>query len=72
MAQSREFTPDYSGMVDAVTRARELVERQATVEEIVRDLRSEGFSVIESMSALIKGAGLTFAEAKAASVDSPT
>jgi hypothetical protein len=41
-------------------------------EEIVRILREEGHSLIESMSALIKAGGLTFDDARAAVIESPT
>jgi hypothetical protein len=58
--------------VDAVTRTRTLLARQATVDEVVRDLRAEGFSLIESISALVKAAEMTPSHAKEAVVDSPT
>jgi hypothetical protein len=57
--------------VDAPARTRELLDRGDAIEEIVRELRDEGFSMIDSMSALIKTGGLPFVDAEAAVIDSP-
>jgi hypothetical protein len=57
--------------VDAVIRAKALFQLGLTTEEVVRDLRAEGFSAIMSMSALITVAGMSYSGAQAAVVDSP-
>jgi hypothetical protein len=58
--------------VDAATRVRALIERGATVDEVIGQLRTEGFSLIESIAALVKETELTLSEAKTAVVDSAT
>jgi hypothetical protein len=52
-------------------RTRKLLDKGDTIEEIVRDLRDDGFNMIESMSALIRAGGLPFSDARAAVIDSP-
>jgi hypothetical protein len=58
--------------VDAASRAKALLEQGAPTEELVRCLRADGFSAIQSMSALITVAGLTLSGATVAVRDSPT
>jgi hypothetical protein len=57
-------------LVDALARTRELLDKGDPVEEVVRELRVEGFQMIDSMLALIN-AGLSFDDAKTAVFDSP-
>lgn len=57
--------------MDAFGRTRELLGSGNTIGEIVQTLRDDGFSMIESMSALISRAELPFDDAKAAVIDSP-
>ena len=40
--------------VDALTRTQELFGNGNSVDEVVRELRADGFSIIDSISALIK------------------
>jgi hypothetical protein len=58
--------------VDAASRAKALFEQGATTEELVLGLRSDGLSLIESISALAKAAGMSGSDASAAVLDSPT
>jgi hypothetical protein len=58
--------------VDAASRAKSLFEQGATTEEVVRGLRSDGLSLIESISALAQAAGMSGSDASAAVLDSPT
>src|SRR5436305_15320726 len=55
--------------VDALARTRELLDKGDPIDEVVRELRAEGFSMMESMSALIKAGSLSFDDAKPAVVD---
>jgi hypothetical protein len=48
-----------------------LLEQGLPLEEVVRQLRVDGVSMIESMSALIKAGGLSFDDARTAVLDSP-
>jgi len=57
--------------VDVFARTTELLDRGDSVEEVVRELRAEGFQMIESMSALIKAGGVSFDDARTAVIDSP-
>src|SRR5262245_28732228 len=57
--------------MDAFARTRELLEKGDPIEEVVRELRAEGFQMIESMSALIKAGGVSFDDARTAVIDSP-
>lgn len=57
--------------MDAFARTRELLDKGDPIEEVVRELRVEGFGMIESMSALIKAGDVSFDDAKAAVFDSP-
>jgi len=59
-------------ITDSVARTRAFVERGALTEEIVSQLRRNGFSLVESIGGLIQGAGMTSPEAREAVVDSPT
>ena len=54
-----------------VAQTEALLIRGATTEEIVRELRNLGFGPIESLSALVKAAGLSFSDAEAAVIESP-
>jgi hypothetical protein len=58
-------------LVDALARTRELLDKGDPIEEVVRELRVEGFQMIESMSALINAGGVSYDDAKTAVVDSP-
>jgi hypothetical protein len=57
--------------MDAVGRAKEMVARGATTGEIVGALHDEGFSIIVSMSALVRGAGMGSADARQAVLENP-
>jgi hypothetical protein len=56
--------------MDAVERARELLEQGRSVDDVVRELRADGFGVIDSLHGLGK-AGVPHEEARAAVVDGP-
>ncbi len=56
--------------VDALTRTQELFGNGNSVDEVVRELRADGFSIIDSISALIK-AGVIYEVAGVAVIDSP-
>lgn len=58
--------------VDGATRVRALLERGDTVDQVVAELRAEGFGLIESIAALTKATELTPSEARAAVLDSST
>jgi hypothetical protein len=59
-------------IAEVVARTRALVEDGDSSEQIVPQLRLDGFSLIESMAGLAQAGGLTSAEARDAVVDSPT
>ena len=63
---------DDARITDLVARTKALVEGGASTEEIVKQLRGDGFSLVESIGGLIRGAGMTSAEAREAVVESPT
>jgi hypothetical protein len=71
LAQATLLTPVTLVAVDALVRTRELLDRGDPIEEVVRELRVEGFSMIESMSALIKAGAVSFADANTAIIESP-
>jgi hypothetical protein len=71
LAQATLLTPVTLVAVDALARTRELLDRGDPIAEVVRELRVEGFTMIESMSALIKAGGVSYADAKTAVIDSP-
>lgn len=57
--------------MDTLARTRELLARGGPIEEVVRQLRVEGFSMMESMSALIRASGMSYEDGKTAVIDSP-
>jgi hypothetical protein len=57
--------------VDTLARTRALLEKGDPIDEVVRELRAEGFQMIESMSALIKAGGVSDDDARGAVMDSP-
>jgi hypothetical protein len=57
--------------VDALGRTKALLDRGDPIEEVVRQLRVEGFRIIESMSAIIKASGMSYEDGKTAVIDSP-
>jgi hypothetical protein len=59
-------------ITEVLSRTRALVEGAASTEQIVTQLRGEGFSLVESIAGLIRARGMTGAEARDAVVDSPT
>jgi hypothetical protein len=59
-------------ITDLVACTRDLVQRGVSTEEIVSQLRRDGFSLVESIAGLIRAGGMTSAEAREAVVDSPT
>ena len=59
-------------ITEVLSRTRALVEGGASTEQIVVQLRTDGFSLVESIAGLIRAGGLPGTEARDAVVDSPT
>ena len=57
--------------MDAVARTRALLDQQLATEAVIQALRDEGYSLITSMSALIKAGGMTYDDARTAVIESP-
>ena len=57
--------------MDAVGRAKEMVERGATTEEILGALRDDGCSIVGAMSALRLGVGMNAEDARQVVLESP-
>jgi len=61
----------YGGRMDAETRARQLVDGGATVEEVISGLRAAGVTRMESASALMKATGMNHVDVFRAVLGSP-
>ena len=62
---------DDARITDLLARTRALVESGASTQEIVTQLRRNGFSLAESIAGLVRAGGMTGEEARKAVVDSP-